>query len=77
MGVQIAEIPAVMTIKQTADLLQISRGLCYELARRGELPVLRAGRRILVPWAALERMLAGAGRQSPELKSEAPRLAER
>jgi len=46
-----------LTVGETAHLLGISRGLAYELARSGQLPVVRMGRRLLVPKIALERML--------------------
>jgi len=46
-----------LTVGETAHLLGISRGLAYELARCGQLPVVRMGRRLLVPKIALERML--------------------
>lgn len=47
-----------LTVEEVAHLLGISRGLAYELARSGRLPVVRLGRRLLVPKVALERMLA-------------------
>ena len=47
-----------LTVEEAAHLLGISRGLAYELARSGRLPVVRLGRRLLVPKVALERMLA-------------------
>ena len=47
-----------LTVEEAAHLLGISRGLAYELARSGQLPVVRLGRRLLVPRVALERMLA-------------------
>jgi excisionase family DNA binding protein len=46
-----------LTVEQAAQLLGISRGLAYALARCGKLPVVRLGRRLLVPRRALERML--------------------
>ena len=46
-----------LTVEEAAYLLGISRGLAYELARGGKLPVVRLGRRILIPRVALERML--------------------
>ena len=45
------------SIEETAHLLGIGRGLCYELARTGRLPVLRLGHRLLVPRDQLEAML--------------------
>jgi excisionase family DNA binding protein len=49
----------VVTLAETAKMLRISRGSAYEAAKRKEIPTIRIGRRLLVPAAALERMLAG------------------
>ncbi len=38
-----------MSVNETADLLGISRWLAYEQIQRGELPVIRMGRRLRVP----------------------------
>jgi excisionase family DNA binding protein len=46
-----------LSVEEAAHLLGISRGLAYELARSGQLPVVRLGRRLLVPKVSLERML--------------------
>ena len=46
-----------LSVPEAAKILGISRGLAYELARSGRLPALRFGRRLLIPRAALERML--------------------
>jgi excisionase family DNA binding protein len=45
------------TLTEAAVLLGISRALAYEAAHRGELPVCRVGRRMLVPRVALLRLL--------------------
>ena len=50
-----------MSIPEAAKLLGIGRTSAYEAVRRGELPVIMIGRRILVPIVALERMLEEAG----------------
>jgi excisionase family DNA binding protein len=57
-----AEAPAdeerlTYTLNEAARRLGISRALAYEAANRGELPVCRIGRRMLVPRAALLRLL--------------------
>ena len=57
-----AETPAdeerlTYTLNEAARRLGISRALAYEAAHRGELPVCRIGRRVLVPRAALLRLL--------------------
>ena len=48
------------TLDEAARRLGISRALAYEAASRGELPVFRIGRRILVSRAALARLLGEA-----------------
>lgn len=46
-----------MTVKEAGALLGVSRSLAYELVRRGDLPSLRLGRRIVVPKRAVEDLL--------------------
>jgi excisionase family DNA binding protein len=43
----------VYTVAEAGELLGISRAFAYELLARGELPVIRLGRRRLVPKVAL------------------------
>lgn len=63
------------TVLEAAKVLGIGRSAAYEAARCGEIPVIRIGKRILVPAAALERMLAGAIRdREPQLTSTETRL---
>lgn len=45
------------TVAETARLLGIARNTAYDRVRTGEIPVLRLGRRLLVPKRALERLL--------------------
>ncbi len=54
----------VLTIEEVASLLRIGRTGAYEAARRGELPIVRLGRRMLVPRAALDKLLNGAADES-------------
>jgi excisionase family DNA binding protein len=49
--------PATLTVEQAGHLLGISRRSAYRAAEAGHIPVIRLGRRILVPTALLERML--------------------
>ncbi len=53
---------ATLTVEEAARELGVGRGLGYELARRGVIPTLRLGRRLVVPVAALDRLLASGGR---------------
>jgi excisionase family DNA binding protein len=43
----------VYRVAEAGDLLSISAAFAYELVARGELPVVRLGRRRLVPKVAL------------------------
>jgi excisionase family DNA binding protein len=47
----------VLTVDEAAYLLNISRGLAYELVARGELPAIRLGRRVVIPRVAMEELL--------------------
>lgn len=47
-----------LTVDEAARELGIGRTLAFQMARTGQLPVIRLGRRVLVPRAALERLLA-------------------
>ena len=49
-----------MTVPEVAKKLGISRNFAYELVKRGELPSIRFGKRILIPKIALENKLAEA-----------------
>jgi excisionase family DNA binding protein len=48
------------SLEETAKSIGIGRTLAYDAARRGEIPTIRIGRRLLVPRAALEQLLATA-----------------
>jgi excisionase family DNA binding protein len=54
-----------LTIPETARLLGISRGAAYAAAASSTIPTIKLGRRLLVPRAALERMLNEVGRVHP------------
>ena len=49
---------ATITVEEAARILGISRGSAYEAVRRGDIPTIRIGKRLIVPVAALERMLS-------------------
>ncbi len=53
--------PYVLTIPAAGrKYFGIGRSAAYEAARRGEIPTIRIGRKLLVPIAALERLLEQA-----------------
>ena len=46
-----------VTVPEAANILGIGRSGAYAAVRSGAIPAVRIGHRILVPVAALERML--------------------
>jgi len=50
----------VLTVPEVALALGIGRDRAYRACRRGELPTIRIGRRILVSRAALEHFVSTA-----------------
>ena len=53
-----------LTVDEAAAVLGISRTSAYEAVRRGEVPSIRIGRRVLISVNALEEMLTARGRAS-------------
>jgi excisionase family DNA binding protein len=49
-----------LTVPEVAELLGISRSSAYECVRRGEIPSITLGRRVVIPRRALEALLSGA-----------------
>lgn len=47
-----------LTVAEAAKCLGICRNSAYEAIARGEIPVIRIGKRLLVPKAALEVLLS-------------------
>lgn len=45
------------TVSETSTLLGIGRNAAYEAVRRGEIPSIKLGRRLLIPKAVVARML--------------------
>ena len=46
------------TVEEAARMLGISRSLAYDALKRGDIPSVKIGRRILVPIALLHQMLS-------------------
>ena len=46
-----------ITVPEAAEMLGLSRNFAYELVRQGELPVVKFGKRLLIPRAALEKRI--------------------
>lgn len=47
-----------LSIEEAAKVLGIGRNLCYDRVKTGEIPVVKIGRRLLVPRVALAKLLA-------------------
>lgn len=46
-----------LTVAEAGRLLGIGRASAYQAVTRGEIPTIRLGRRLVVPKAALDRLL--------------------
>lgn len=66
-----------LTIEETARLLGIGRNLCYDRVKMGEIPAIRIGRRLLVPRAALQKLLADPSLSIPPQISERQTMLEK
>ena len=47
-----------LSVEEAAKVLGIGRNLCYDKVKTGEIPVIKIGRRLLVPRSALEQLLS-------------------
>ena len=45
------------TVTEVAEMLGLSRNFAYELVKQKQLPVVKFGKRLLIPRIALEKML--------------------
>ncbi|MGE0117655.1 MAG: helix-turn-helix domain-containing protein [Dongiaceae bacterium] len=50
---------ATYTIPEVAAMLGVGRNQGYDAAKRGEIPTIKIGKRLLVPRAAMARLLLG------------------
>jgi excisionase family DNA binding protein len=65
--------PLTLTVEDAARLLGISRGLAYEGVRRGDIPSLRIGRRLLIPTARLYELVGSPETREAGLPGHEPR----
>lgn len=49
----------VCNVAQACKLLKLSRGSIYSGIRCKQIPAIRVGRRLLIPLAALQKLLEG------------------
>ena len=62
------------TVPEVAELLGISRSSAYECVRRGEIPALTLGRRVVIAKTAIDALLGTATSDSgdPAVSEERP-----
>ena len=51
--------PLALTVNETAQQLRVSRFTILKLIRGGEIPVVRAGKRLIVPTVSVLDFLGG------------------
>lgn len=49
----------VLTVPEVAEALSLSRNGAYAMAKAGQIPAVRIGKRIVVPRAQFDKLLAG------------------
>ena len=52
-----AALPSTLSVQDAAILLGVSARVAYRAAERGQIPVFRLGRRVLVPTGRLLQLL--------------------
>src|SRR5829696_965291 len=65
---------ATLTVEEAGKLLGLGRQLSYAAAERGEIPVLRFGRRLVVPRARLMALLGENGDRLADVRARVARL---
>ena len=48
----------LLTVEEAAERLNIGRTLAWQLVHQGELPSIRLGRCVRIPWQALQDWIA-------------------
>ena len=62
-----------LSVEECAKRLGIGRNSAYEAVARGEIPVIRVGKRLLVPKAQLDKLLTG---ETPAVKCQQKETAD-
>ena len=57
----------VLTVAEAGRILRLGRNSMYSAIARNEIPAIRVGRRLLVPRAALDRMLSEANIEEDQI----------
>jgi excisionase family DNA binding protein len=57
--------PELMTVPEVAELLRVKAARCYELARTGQIPVVKLGRQVRIDAARLRAFIRDGGVSLP------------
>lgn len=60
------DTPLLLSVPEAARLLGVGTTFGWMMVRRGQIPSIRLGRRVLVPRSALERLAGDQGFDSVE-----------
>lgn len=59
-------VQSVISVAEAARVLGLGRSAAYEAVRRGDIPHIRIGRRLLVPVARMRALLGETSRRGHE-----------
>lgn len=62
------ELPDLLTVAEVTSVLRVSRNTVYDAIRSGQVPVVRFGRRVLIPKRGLVELMAGGVPGIPQPK---------
>ena len=65
------------TVTETAEILGISRSSAYEAVRRGEIPSITVGHRIVVARTVVDRLIDGDADDQPKIAAATESAASR
>ena len=69
--------PLLLSVPQAAHLLGLGATFTWDLVRRGDLPSVRLGRRVLVPRRAIERLAERQSKAAGPALDDAPHAGAR
>jgi hypothetical protein len=66
---ELGQLPTVLSVEEAGRVVGLKRSASYDAAKRGELPTITFGRRLMVPTGRLLSLLG----LDPDTKQSAPR----
>lgn len=62
---RVRQKPQTFSVEEAGEILGISRSSAFQAAANGQLPVIRIGKRLLVPRSSLEAILGAPVKNDP------------